>query len=844
MPLTAGIRVGPYEVSELIGKGGMGEVFRAVDTRLARPVAIKVLPPTFMADAERLRRFEQEARAVGHLNHPNIVVVYDIGTHEGAPYIIQEFLDGETLAARLESGPLPPAKVIQYGVGIASGLSAAHAKGIVHRDLKPANVFLTQDGQVKILDFGLAKLTTPVEVGGDSLTTRTAALSPPTQPGLILGTVGYMSPEQVRGQAADARSDIFALGAVLYEMVSRRRAFTGSTAPEVLNAILNTDPPDLSQPDRPVPAGLEAVIRHCLEKNPAERFQSAQDLGFQLASIGTLSGATPTGTPGRARRRRVGAVVAALLLVGLGAALGFLGRRPPSVAPAPPPTFRPLTFQHGWVNDARFGPDGHTVLLSASWSDPDTEHLYQGDTERAGWIPLALPPYSRIAVSRKGELLLNLIEGGTKGVLPKDAVTLARAPMAGAAPRTLRKGIKDTVRAADWSPDSESIAAITMLWKPTKGGGSSGRPGRLEWPLGKVIAEMDEGRFIGAEGTSLIRISHDGQHAAVIEDGSRLALFSQSGTRTEVAKDVHASGLAWASDDRTLWVSGRWRDEPPGIYAISMAGSVRPVLRIPGELRLLDMAPNGRALVSREDKRVELRALPPGSAREVSLSWSDSACPEDLSADGRQVLFSDYGPGGYIYSSWIAPMDGSLPIKLGDGLVGSLSPDGQSLLALSDDGGVMVIPTGGGRERRVTSPGQKFEGPVGWLGNERVVVHAGDGSLTLLVVTLRDGAAKELSPEPCLPQPVGSPDGKWVACAQGALPVDGGAPRRIGPIPHPLAWDADARHVYKRGSPNGEWPLGIDRVEVGTERASHWKTIARPAATAGPGRQIVVARDG
>ena len=832
MSLTMATRLGPYEVVGVVGRGGMGEVFRARDTRLSRDVAIKVLPSAFSSDVERLRRLEQEARTAGQLNHPNIVTVYDVGTHEGSPYIVEEFLDGETLAERLAAGPLPPAKAVQYGVGVASGLSAAHAKGIVHRDIKPANLFLTRDGRIKILDFGLAKLTPQAELGSDEATTLTLDPSPATNPGVVLGTVGYMSPEQVRGRLADARSDIFALGTVLYEMVSGRRAFSGSTAPEVLTAILNTDPPELSQLGRPVPGGLEAVIRHCLEKNPTERFQSAQDLGFQLASIGALSGSTPAGASNRPRHRLMGAVAVGLLCLCLGAAVGFLGGRRPKVAPTPPPTFRPLTFQQGWVNDARFGPDGHMVLLSASWADPATKLLYQGDTERSGWIPLALPPYDRIAVSPKGELLLNT----SFRKVGRDGVSLARAPMAGGAPRVLRRGLVDGVYAADWSPDGESIAAIKVR-PQTVFGGRGGGPGRLEWPLGKLIAERERGWY-----DDLIRVSHDGQHVALFElsdDGKErsLVLYSQSGTRTAVASGwTETTGLAWAPDDRTLWVSSGWRDQPSGIFSMSLDGSVRSVIRIPGDLRLLDMGPNGRALVSREDTRIELKASAAGAAREVRLSWSDSACPVGLSADGRQMLFRDQS------GDWIAPMDGSLPVNLGNRFAEALSPDAQSALAFSDDGGLVIIPTAAGQERHVTSPGLKFEALATWLGNERVVVNSLDGPS--FIVNLKDGVARELAaPRPCV-QPIGSPDGKWVACENTAFPVDGGASRNIGLGPQALAWDADERHVYKRGSRFGEWPLTIDRVEVGTGLASRWKTIERPDALAGPWQELVVAQDG
>jgi TolB-like protein/Flp pilus assembly protein TadD len=316
MTIATGSRLGPYEILGQIGAGGMGEVYRAKDPRLGRDVAIKVLPASFSQDADRLRRFEQEARAAGVLNHPNITAVYDIGTHEDAPYVVQELLEGETLRTALSGGKLPQRKAIDYALQIAHGLAAAHEKGIVHRDLKPENIFVTRDGRVKILDFGLAKLTRP-ETGG-SPPTQAPTATAGTELGVVMGTVGYMSPEQVRGQPADPRSDIFSFGAILYEMFSGERAFRGDSAADTMSAILMKDPPDLSQTSRDIAPGLERVVRHCLEKNSEQRFHSAHDLAFDLEALSHVSTPTlaPAGRPAttgrRARRLLWAAGIAAL----------------------------------------------------------------------------------------------------------------------------------------------------------------------------------------------------------------------------------------------------------------------------------------------------------------------------------------------------------------------------------------------------------------------------------------------------------------------------------------------------------------------------------------------------
>ncbi len=325
MSVPAGTRFGPYEILAPLGAGGMGEVYRARDTRLERDVALKVIHSHFAADADRLSRFEQEAKAAARLSHPNILVVHDVGSQEGNPYIVSELLEGASLRELL-GAPLPPKRAMDYALEIAGGLSAAHEKGIIHRDLKPENVFVTKDGRIKILDFGVAKLTQPSS-GGPLDTGATTAAA--TEPGVVLGTVGYMSPEQVQGKPLDARSDLFSLGAVLYEMLSGKRPFHRATAPETLTAILREEPPDLAELNKNIPPQLERIVRHCLEKEPIRRFHSAGDVIFDLETLRGLSGEKPVAPMSAARiflHRHRAALAVAGLLVALALGVGWWWR--------------------------------------------------------------------------------------------------------------------------------------------------------------------------------------------------------------------------------------------------------------------------------------------------------------------------------------------------------------------------------------------------------------------------------------------------------------------------------------------------------------------------------------
>jgi eukaryotic-like serine/threonine-protein kinase len=834
--LAAGSKLGPYEVLGQLGAGGMGEVYRARDPRLGREVAIKVLPPSFSSDADRLRRFEQEAKAAGVLNHPNITAVYDIGQHEGAPYVVQELLEGETLRAVLAGGKISPRKAVDYALQTARGLAAAHEKGIVHRDLKPENLFITRDGRIKILDFGLAKLTQPEGAGSavTSLPTETRG----TEPGVVLGTLGYMSPEQVRGRSADARSDIFSFGAILYEMLSGNRAFRGDSAADTMSAILREDPPDLSVTNQSISPGLERIVRHCLEKNPEQRFHSAHDLAFDLEALSGTSGQAAVGvmTAGRGRRLSWLTVVVAAGIVLAALALGSLLK-----PKGPTLSFQRITYRRGLVGDARFAPDGQTVLYSAAWDGkpPEIFAFTPGSPESRA-LGISGVRLETFAVSPTGELAVALprLEGETEV-----GSTLARVPFGGGAPRP----VLEDVMAVDWSRDGKSLAVARDV---------NGRV-RLEFPVGKVL-------FESSGSISYPRVSPQGDRIAFIDrpiyerPQGRVMLVGLAGRAkvlSEGWRDVQ--GIAWRPDGKEIWFTATTRSEGRALHAVTPDGKTRLVSRMPGSPWLYDISRDGRVLIDQWSVRSQIAALPPGETRERDLSWLDGSILSDISPDGKRIVFSEMGQGGGENSGvYIRGTDGSPAVRLGEGTAFGFSRDVKWALTTLPRAAsqLILLPIGSGEPREL--PRGKINYELAWMlpdGKEVVFIGTEPGHGVRTYVQRLDGSPpRAITPDGIWASAV-TPDGSVVA-AQGPAdltaklyPIAGGEPRTIPGIAageRVYGWSADGHRIFVMAGSSRPLPRTVFRIDLASGKREQWRELAPADLTGISGfRAFCVAQD-
>lgn len=738
----------------------MGEVYRARDARLDRVVAVKVLPPSFATDADRLHRFEREARSVAALSHPNILAVHDIGTHHGTPYMVTELLEGETLRERLQGGSISSRKAIEIAIQIAHGLAAAYDKGIIHRDLKPENIFLTKDGRVKILDFGLAKTAPLKSEASSSVQTLTSADISLTEGGQILGTAGYMSPEQVRGMTVDHRSDIFVFGAILFEMLSGQRAFRRDTAAETMTAILKEDLPEISELNRTVSPALDRIVRHCLEKNPDQRFQSARDLAFDLES---LSGASSTaqaraGQPTTVQRVRRFQPVIVIVLVVLAVALGYiLGHRGKTASEL---TYHQLTFRKGTVLSARFAPDNRTVIYSAAWGGQAPE-LFSTHLDSIESRPLGLHDTSLLGVSSQGELAVSLKPTEQPGLMSVQG-TLARTTLTeGSAPRE----ILENVEWSDWAPDGSNLLVVRTV----------DNENRIEYPLGKVVYKTALPSWV-----SHPRISRDGkriafcQHAARGDDRGSLTVMNTDGSDPKSFGSFDGiQGLAWSPKDDEVWFTANMHSATVErrLMAVTLSGKSRLLADAPGELTLHDVAPDGTAIVSIENRERKIFFSGPETASSATkgdrdLTWLDRAILGALSLDGKQALFWEGGKGGGPLSTiYLRNTDGSPAVRLGEGYGIFLSPDQKWVLAVTPGNAprYSLIPTGAGATTELKLPG--IEHPIGTgftADSHRILFNGNEPGHKVRAYVLDPGSGRI---EPLTPEGVRgfpSPDGKFL----------------------------------------------------------------------------------
>ncbi|HXV61743.1 MAG TPA: serine/threonine-protein kinase, partial [Vicinamibacteria bacterium] len=575
MKLENGSSFGAYRVVGVLGAGGMGEVYRAHDPKLRRDVALKILPELFARDEERMKRFEREAHVLASLNHPNIEAIYGLEESGDERALVLELVEGPTLAERIAQGPIPLEESLAIARQMVDALDTAHEKGIVHRDLKPGNVKLTPEGNVKILDFGLAKpLLETTSSSGDvvSSLSQSPTMMKGTQAGVILGTAGYMSPEQARGKQVDKRADLWALGVIIYEMLTGARLFDGETISDTLAAVLTRDP-DWSRLPTGTPASTRRLLARLLERDPKKRLRDVGDARFDLEP-GVSSDVVQTMEPKGTRLRWP---LFGLVVVLLSSALAYqLGRH--TVNEPSTPSFRPLTFRRGTVDTARFAPDGGTVFYSAAW-DGRASALFSTRLESPESSALDLP------------------SGWLAGIIPGELAflsvnrTLARAPLGSGAPRE----VLTDVRWADWSADGSSFAVV----RPVAGSL------RLEFPVATVVFETAAG------GISFPRISPSGERVAFVEAPiagyvrGRVRVAGRDGSVVASSKEYNDfSGLSWRSD-REVWFSAQETGKEFVVFALSLSGEVREVLRAPGSLALHDISPEGRLLVSQFKGRFE-----------------------------------------------------------------------------------------------------------------------------------------------------------------------------------------------------------------------------------------------
>jgi len=810
-----------YRIEAKLGAGGMGVVYKAVDSRLGRTAAIKILSSGVL-NTERERRFVQEAKAASSLNHPNIVTIYDVDTQEidGKPvqYIAMEYVPGETLDHLIGKKGLRIRDVLKYSIQIADALAAAHSAGIVHRDLKPSNVIVTEQGVVKILDFGLAKLSEQGEADAYAETMHGEG-SPLTEEGTILGTVAYMSPEQADGKPVDRRSDIFSFGSVLYEMATGQRAFIGGSKLSSLSAVLYKDPQPASQAVAEIPPELDRIIARCLKKDPERRWQSMADVKVALEELrdeldsSHFAHAVPTAAIRRPSHMRLWAGLGVLAGVLLGVALHITYQQRYHPAPEPP-SFQRLTFRRGDVTSAKFAP-GETVVYSAEW-DGAPSTLFSAQPGNRESRPLPLPSGRVLAISPRGEMAI--LQGN------EDVGTLARVQFGGGSPRPVLEGVSG----ADWGPDGDSLAVVRAI---------AGKF-RLEYPIGTVLYEAEK------RPPQNPRVSADGKLVAFfdfdVEVGDyALCIVGPNHPRQVLSRGWRAIGaLNWTPDNREIWFSGGVPGGDPALYAVNLSGVQRLVTQTGGVIVMQDVARDGRVLLSTVNSRLGILYQPPNGAPQRDLAWLDSSLIYELSNDAQSLVFVELSNGqGRNSAIYLRKTDGSPAIQLGYGNRPSLSPDGKWVACIHhelDRSSLMLLPTGPGESQFPKIEGMHFDG-LEWFPDNKRILFTGNETghaIRTWIYDLGTNKAAPVTPEGTRGMRV-SPDGKWFITVDPhkllITPVDGGSSKTVidlQPGESVVRWSGDGRYLFLQQRDAGS--IKISRLEIASNRKEPWLVVKAP----------------
>jgi eukaryotic-like serine/threonine-protein kinase len=851
-----GETISHYRVLEKLGGGGMGVVYKAEDTRLGRFVALKFLPDEIGRQLPVLDRFRREARAASALNHPNICTIYDVGEENGRAFLAMEYLEGQTLKHRIDGKPLPIDFVLDLGIQIADALDAAHAKGIVHRDIKPANIFITKTRQVKLLDFGLAKIDARRDLDA---TSDGETLKDLTSPGSALGTISYMSPEQARGEELDGRTDLFSLGASLYETTTGKQAFDGNTSAVIFESILNRNPTPPHELNPNLPQDFERILDRSLEKDRDLRYQSAAEMRAEMKILkrrldsqrsapasAVVAPVTPPAKPPTTSGLRPLAILAATSTLLAGLAVGWFLHAAHSRTV--PPIYHQLTFRRGTVRSARFTPNGQSVIYGAAWEGKPTE-LFITSPES---------PQSR-SLERHGDELMNISSTGEIALLTNVNVTgtytqvgtLARMPINGGDPRDILNG----VQWADWSPDGKQLAVVRDM----------GGKNRLEFPIGKVLRETPGW-------ISHPRVSPDGERVAFLEhpqvgdDAGSVHVVDRQGVDKILTPDfLTVEGLAWYPGGKEIWfaatvhVGGDPALEGSGraLNAVTLSGSNRIVTRVPASLQLEDVAQDGKVLLSRQSWRRELSGSTAGSAKEQDFSWLDYSFPAEISADGKRLLFDEEGVGGGAgYSVYLRKTAEDSATRLGDGESVSLSPDGKWVLALTmtSPSQLILLPSGAGDAQQITHD-DLYHSWARWLPDSQGIVFTakkeGHGARIFLQKSI-NGQPTAISPEGIDPLVLAlSPDGTQAASVgpdgQAYLYSLTGGPAKTVPGfvagEQPIEWSADGKSLFVYRP--GEFPAKVNQLDLNSGKRTLWRTLA-PADPAGVSQigPIVMTPDG